>query len=188
MRTAVAAVVVALHGLAAWYAASYRPGEVRVARAEPIVARLLFALEAPVPEVAADRSEPDRPVLTPPDVAPTDGAVPPTAYALASGSGPAVRSPTLPAARTGIDGRALRETCATAYPSTAAELRPATALTLLARVDPGGRPLDVRVVQGSGDPAVDNAISNCVLAKGAFPAERPAAAGERWLRIDWPAP
>ena len=189
-RTVVAAVVVGLHGIAGWVAATYRIGEVRVARPEPIVARLLFALESPTPESAADRSEPERQVLTPPATPPQDGAVTPTAYALATVAGQVATRPSLPAAADGsveVDGRVLRELCATAYPATAAELRPESALTLIARIDVSGRPLDVRVVGSSADPAIDNAISNCVLAKGAFPAGRPTGAGERWVRIDWPA-
>jgi hypothetical protein len=188
-RQLAGAVVVLAHGLGVWLIATHAPAEVRIARPEPIVARLLFALEPSIPEQAAEPRQPERPVLTPPATPPRDGSVAPTAYALAAGSGRTVALPSPPVepdAPAGIEGRVLRARCAGSYPSTAGELHPTVPPALIVRTDASGRPLDVRIVRTSGDPLADNAISNCVLAKGAFTPGEPAASGDRWLRLEWP--
>jgi TonB family protein len=85
-----------------------------------------------------------------------------------------------------FDSRPLSLACARAYPDSAPDLGIPGSVTLLVRVEPSGRPSELKVVVSSGAPSLDEAASGCLMALGAL---RPTIVSGRavsgWQRIVW---
>jgi TonB family protein len=134
----------------------------------------------PVPEV--------EPAASPPPTRSAE-AESPSAFIAAGGAertpAPAASAPVSDAV--GFDARALAEACAHAYPDTAADLRTPGTLTLLVRVEPSGRPSELKVVVSSGSTVLDEAAGACLMALGSL---APVIVDGRrisgWQRVVWP--
>lgn len=181
--------VLIVHGAVLWYVLSHSLSAQPTVRAERIAVRLLIAPHTPTPDTVRPQPSPEAAALTPPDAAPREGALVPQALAITRGSAPPAPAAGGPAqALASVDGMAIRERCRDRYPATSLELLPEVAPVLLVRVDADGRPLDVRIAQSSHVSGADSAISNCVMAQGAFAGIPADSRGDRWLEVRWPVP
>jgi TonB family protein len=139
----------------------------------------------------------NRPPPTPePDPEPHDSPPPtrspaaesPSAF-IASGAGGRIPPTEMAATVTDaeyFDSRPLSLACGRAYPDSAPDLGIPGTVTLLVRVEPSGRPSELKVVASSGAPSLDEAASGCLMALGAL---RPTYVGGRavsgWQRVVW---
>jgi TonB family protein len=183
-RAAVWVAVVALHCLLATLL--YESFSVR--RPPPIGAALqilevkLINVPLPVPEADSEPAE------SPPPTRSAEAESPSAFIA----SGGVERTPgSWPAAPVidalGFDGRGLSEACAHAYPETASDLRTPGTLTLLVRVEPSGRPSELKVVVSSGSTTLDQAAGACLMALGSLaPTLVEGRRVSGWQRVVWP--
>lgn len=91
------------------------------------------------------------------------------------------------AEETALNVEALSSACAQAYPESAGDLQHPGSVTLLVKVEPGGRPSEVKVVAPSGADGLDQAVAACLMSLGEFTAT--TADGRKvasWRRLRWP--
>ena len=184
-RAAIGAAVVAVHGLLALaLRASFAP------RPPPPEAGALQVLKVELINVAPP--PPPAPELEPTPTAPPsrspDPESPSAFIAAGAREHSGTEADTAPVIDAfGFDARGLSEACAHAYPESAADLRTPGTLTLLVKVEPSGRPSELKVVVPSGSTALDEAASACLMALGSL--EPATVQGRRvagWQRVVWP--
>ena len=182
-RTAAAAAVVLVHALIALMLYASFP-----TRAVPPPGDALQLLEVQLINRPPPAPQPDSQLQdsTPPARSPA--AESPSAF-IASGAGE--RTPKSEVADSVVDAayfdsRRLSLACARAYPDSAPDLGIPGSVTLLVRVEPSGRPSELKVVGSSGAPSLDEAASGCLMALGVL---RPTYVGGRavtgWQRLVW---
>lgn len=87
---------------------------------------------------------------------------------------------------TALDVEALGSACARAYPESAGDLHLPGTVTLLVRVEPSGRPSEVKIVAPSGSDGLDEAVAACLMSLGEFTAiAADGRAVASWRRLQW---
>ena len=185
-RTVAVGAVIAIHGLIGrlFYSAF-------VAHAHPPLPEAADAVEIRLINVP--------PPVIPPAAAPTASPPPsqtadpgsPSAFIAAGASRAADTTasgvPAIPLVDTGyFDSRALGAACARAYPDTAPDLDIEGTVVLMIKVEPTGRPSELKVVKSSGAASLDEAVGACVMSLGSFaPATVNGRTVASWRQLEW---
>jgi protein TonB len=185
-RTASVCAVIAIHALIGrlFYGAFIPHAHAPLPEASEAVEVRLINVPPPVVQRAA------APAASPP---PSQAADPgsPSAFIAAGASRaanvPASAAPAIPLIDAGyFDPRALSAACARAYPDTAPDLDIEGTVILMVKVEPTGRPSELKVVRSSGAASLDEAVGACVMSLGSFP---PASVNGRavasWRQLTW---
>lgn len=189
-RATAVGLVAAVHLLMARLLVTTATVEVHAAVGDvPDSLELVPVRDAPPPPETDPR--PDRePQPAPP--APLDPSGSPSSFVAADNSrGRRKASPVDPAAAVDediwFDARSTAMACVREYPETATDLRRDGAPTLLVRVEPSGRPSELKVVEPSASPDLDAAVGACVMALGVFaPPDDRGPPRPAWRRVRWP--
>jgi protein TonB len=185
-RAAAVCTVVAIHALIGrmFYSAFVPHAHSPLPEASEAVAVRLINVPPPVVQPAA------APAVSPPPSQAADAGSPsafiaagvPRAADATAGAIPAV-----PMVDTGyFDSRALGAACARAYPDTAPDLDIEGTVVLMVRIEPTGRPSELKVVKSSGAASLDEAVAACLMSLGSFsPARVNGRAVASWRELEW---